>query len=184
MRVPSDETSSGALRVVWTGDSETDCVEICHDLQLASIEYRVSQTSVGLSGRMGVRWKFAIGVSSLDYEAARKALGLGVQPNGPIDENLELRDTAATTSDAHLDQAKVNAKAYLRRWRPEDATTKIWSQSSSDTSSIVELSLTENLIRYRMERGKDGLRQYFVLPKDESRAREILRQIARGEPPA
>jgi hypothetical protein len=133
---------------------------------------------------MGVSWKFAIGVSNSDYEAAKRALGLDVQLNGSADEDLELRDTAATTDGAGPDEAKVRARAYLRRWRPEDATIKVWSQSASDTSSIVELSLKENLIRFRIERGKDGMRQYFVLPNDEFRAREILRQIERGEPPA
>jgi hypothetical protein len=184
MRPPSGETWGGALRVVWTGDSEADCVETCRDLQLAGVEYRVSQTPVGLRGRMGVSWKFAIGVSSFDYEAAKRALGLDAQANGSADENLELRDTAATTDGARPDEAEVPTRAYLRRWRPQDATIKVWSQSASNTSSIVELSLTENLIRYRIERGKDGTRQYFVLPKDEFRAREILRQIQRGEPPA
>ena len=79
MKPPSDGTRGAALRVVWTGDSETDCVEICRDLQLAGLEYRVSQTAAGLSGRMGVSWKFAIGVSSTDYEAAKTALGLNIQ---------------------------------------------------------------------------------------------------------
>jgi hypothetical protein len=184
MRAPSDWTGGGALRVVWTGDDETDCVEICRDLQLAGIEYRVSQTPVGLRGRMGVSWKFAIGVSSFDYEAAKRALGLDEQANDSSDENLELSDTAATTDGARPDEAEVRAGAYLRKWCPEDATIKVWSQGASDTSSFVELSLTENLIRYRIERGKDGMRQYFVLPKDEFRAREILRQIEKGEPPA
>lgn len=184
MRAPSGGTWGGALRVVWTGDSETDCVEICRDLQLAGIEYRVSQTPVGLSGRMGVSWKFAIGVSSSDYEAAKSALGLDVQVNRSTDENFELRETATTTDGARPGEAEVRGGAYLRRWRPEDATVKVWSQSASDTSSIVELSLTENLIHYRIERGKDGMRQYFVLPEDEFRAREILRQIEKGEPPA
>lgn len=184
MRTPSDGIRAGALRVVWTGDSETDCVEICRDLQLADIEYRVSQTPVGLRGRMGVSWKFAIGVSSFDYDAAKRALGLDVQANDSTDENLELRDTAANADGTRPDEAEVRAGAYLRRWRPEDATIKVWSQSASDTSSIVELSLKENLIRYRIDRGKDGMRQYFVLPKDELRAREILREIESGEPPA
>jgi hypothetical protein len=183
MPAPSDGTRDGALRVVWTGDSETDCVEICRDLQLAGIEYRVSQTPVGLSGRMGVDWKFAIGVSSFDYEAAKRALGLDRQDDDSTGENLELSDTSAMTGDVRPDEARVHAGDYLRRWRPEDATVRVWSQSASDRSSIVELSLTENVIHYRIERGKDGMRQYFVLPEDESRAREILRQIEKGEPP-
>jgi len=171
----------GALRVVWTGDSETDCVEICRDLQSANIEYRVSQTPVGLSGRMGVDWKFAIGVSSSDYKAARSALGLDIAVDDSTGENLELKDTAATAGDVRPNETKVPAGDYLKRWRPQDATIKVWSET--DRPSIVELSLKENLIHYRIERGKDGMRQYFVHPKDEFRAREILRQIESGEPP-
>ncbi len=36
---------SETFRVVWDGDSETDCVEACRELQLAAIEYRVSTFS-------------------------------------------------------------------------------------------------------------------------------------------
>jgi len=50
------------FRLFWTGDDETDCVEICRDLMSAGVEYRVSQEPVGLSGRMGVTWRFEIGV--------------------------------------------------------------------------------------------------------------------------
>ena len=175
MRPPPEATLGGALRIVWTGDSETDCVEICRDLQLADIEYRVSQTPAGLSGRMGVSWKFAVAVSGSDYEAAKSALGLDGQVNDSTD---------ATSGDVRPDEAKVRAGEYLKRWRPEDATIKVWSQSASDTSSIVGLSLTENLIRYRLSRSEDGTRKYFVRPEDETRAHEIIRDIEKGEPPS
>jgi hypothetical protein len=132
---------------------------------------------------MGVTWKFEIGVSSSDHKAAKEALGLDAEDEGATNQNLELRETTSTTDGASAGEAKTRAEAYLKRWRPEDATVKVWSQRASDTSSVVELSLKENLIHYRIERGRDGMRQYFVVPEDEFRAREILGQIAKGEPP-
>jgi hypothetical protein len=48
-------------------------------------------------------------------------------------------------------------------------------QKRADDSSIVELSLNTNLIRFKSERQDDGTVKLFVLPEDESRAREIVR---------
>jgi len=171
-----------ALRVVWTGDSETDCVEICRDLQSAGIEYRVSQTAVGRSGRMGVIWRFKIGVFGADYESAKEVLGLNVVEGGPVEGSLELYDPTAMTEDAKPSGTVARADEYLKPWRPEDETVGVWTESSS--SSIIELALTENMIHYRIGYVKDGARKYFVLPQDEFRAREIVRQIERGEPPS
>lgn len=45
------------------------------------------------------------------------------------------------------------------------------------------MALRENLIHYRLQRAENGAWRLFVLPEDEPRAREILREIERGEPP-
>lgn len=169
------------LQLFWTGDSETDCVEICRDLMSAGVEYRVSQEPVGLSGRLGVTWRFQIGVPRSQFELAKQAAGWAVEKE-PDDPGLELNEDSAITTEIEHDHGR-SATAYLKRWSPEDATIEIGSQRASDKSSIIELSLGENLIRYRMDQEKTGARKYFVLPEDEARAREILRQIQKGEPP-
>ena len=90
----------------------------------------------------------------------------------------------ATESDDKPTQNDVYLKrAYLKHWLPEDAIVEIFSQNAADTSSIVELSLRENLIRYRCDLQKDGSRKFFVLPEDEYRAREIVHEIKDGTPP-
>ena len=60
-------------------------------------------------------------------------------------------------------------------------TVEIWSQVALDT--IVEMALRENLVHYRLQRTENGAYKLFVLPEDAPRAREILCQIERGEPP-
>jgi len=169
------------LQLFWTGDSETDCVEICGDLMSAGVEYRVSQEPVGLAGRMGVAWRCQIGVPRSQFELAKQAAGWAIEKE-PDDQGFELNEDGAITIETEHERGR-NAVDYLKRWSPEDATIEICSQRASDKSSIIELSLRENLIHCRIDREKTGTHKYFVLPEDEARAREILRQIEKGEPP-
>jgi hypothetical protein len=90
---------------------------------------------------------------------------------------LELPAAENSTADE-----TVGGDSYLGKWHPEDATVEVWSQSAENTSSLVELSLKENLIRFRSH-SQDGTRKFFVLPEDESRAREIVREIRVSVPP-
>lgn len=181
VRKQDSENGTDAFRVIWSGDSETDCVELCLDLQLAGVEYRASQQPVGLANRMGVLWKFEIRVPRSEYGLARQTLGLSTDDELE-DKGLEPEDSPFTTMASDLAHGE-STEAYLKHWDVSAAVVKVWSQSSTDSSSIIELSLKENLIHYRKVRGKDGTREYFVLPKDEFRTREILRQIEKGEPP-
>jgi hypothetical protein len=174
---------SETFRVVWNGDSETDCVEVCRELQLAAIQYEVSQQPVSRSGRMGVIWKFEVMVLDSDYELAKEALGLGEDGNETEEQEFEIEENVASISQETSHQNQQKALSYLRKWRPDDANVEVWSQNTSDTSSIVKLSLTENLIHFRLERADNGTLKYFVLPEDEYRAREILREIKNGDPP-
>jgi len=179
VKVAADETKH--FQLFWTGDSESDCVEICRDLMAAGVEYRVSQQPVGLSGRMGVDWKFRIGILRSQFQLAKEAAGWAVE-KAPDDQEVELKEDSAIANKTEQDHGRIAAE-YLKRWSPEDATIEICSRPSSDESSTIGLSLTENLIHFRVDTEKIGTRKYFVLPKDEHRAREILRQIEQGEPP-
>ncbi len=48
---------------------------------------------------------------------------------------------------------------------------------------MIEMSLKENRINYRVEEQGEELKKIFVLPEDETRAREIVREIVDGVPP-
>jgi hypothetical protein len=72
-------------------------------------------------------------------------------------------------------------------WYPEDATVEVWSRLDSDVAFnkgwMIELALKENRILSRADVREDGTRSVFVRPEDESRAREIVREIVEGAPP-
>jgi hypothetical protein len=160
------------LRKVWSGDSQSDCVEFCREFKEAGIEYEVVQIPTGPGSGMGATWRFEIKVPHHLWKRAQQL----VKENP--DEIVELPpDPRRTKQD---DAVKRN---YLRRLHPDDAIIEIFSTNPKDESSMVELSLRTNLIRFRRELQDDGTVRLFVLPEDESRAREIIREIEEGKPP-
>lgn len=67
-------------------------------------------------------------------------------------------------------------------WFPEDATENVWSGAAEDRGDFLVAALHENGIRCRLDKNarRDEL---FVLPDDEARAREIIREIVEGQAP-
>ena len=88
----------------------------------------------------------------------------------PADPRLTVMDDAAR-------------QTYLREFHPEDAVAEISSENPENHSHTVKLSLQTNLIRFRAEVLDDGSVKLFVLPEDESRAREIVSEIKECKPP-
>jgi hypothetical protein len=67
-------------------------------------------------------------------------------------------------------------------WFPEDATVKVWSTEKGDPSDFLVAALHENGIRCRLEKSGSQA-ELSVLPEDEERAREIVREVVEGIPP-
>jgi len=68
------------------------------------------------------------------------------------------------------------------RWFEEDATAKVWETEKGEPSDFLVAALHENGIHCRVDR--EGSRAALhVLPEDESRARELVREIVEGQAP-
>jgi hypothetical protein len=88
-------------------------------------------------------------------------------------------------SDAEAESASggdVRAAEASGSWYPEDATALVWDGDAADWRNMIEMSLKENDIRMRWEM-KGGKPQLFVMPEDEVRAKEIVREILEGQAP-
>lgn len=67
-------------------------------------------------------------------------------------------------------------------WFEEDATASVWSTETSESSDFLVAALHENGIRCRVDR--EGSRAtLYVLPDDENRAQEIVREVKEGQAP-
>lgn len=66
-------------------------------------------------------------------------------------------------------------------WTSDDAGVEIWSGEDESVCKIVAASLTENDIGYRSKNAKQGM-TIRVLPENQQRAREIVREIVEETP--
>ena len=174
-------------RLIWKGNDESKCVALCRELMKADIPYKVAQVPVEAKFNMRVKRRYEIGVPYADSQQAKDLLGIGgdfadaCYDLDDEDETEEGSDGDELRVDDTPPDAEVRSDSYLKHWYPEDATVEVWSQDGDDISGGVPMALKENLIHCRVDH-HDGLCKAFVMPEDEARAREIVREIVEGLP--
>lgn len=163
---------------VWSGNDEESCVAVCGSLMEADIPYRVLEQN-----RQDLRSRerhFEIWVSTSDMQIAKEIANEGAVDFDDSEEDQAIMELPARDD---LPAEEVHGDWNPRDWYPEDATSEVWSGNPKKWGSQVEMSLRENRINYRVTMENDALKRVFVMPEDEARAREIVREIVEGAPP-
>ncbi|HXY24029.1 MAG TPA: hypothetical protein VEI73_05230 [Candidatus Acidoferrum sp.] len=163
----------------------TSCADACLALRDAGIPYRVKELPRGLDRRMESLSEFQIAVPDGQFKRAKELLGiqvaLGEEADFPDDDEVQAAMELPAADDQAVDEIRDDSKS--EDWYPEDASVEIWSGDNRKSGQIIEMSLRENGIHFRAE-AQPGLQlRIFVLPVDEARAREIVREIVEGAPP-
>ena len=107
---------------------------------------------------------------------ARSTLGRGEERESVAGQFPEEHDLDEQSETNRPDWDPTN-------WNPQEATLGVWSSEQSYPGEMIEMALRENQIHARLENA-DGRYAIFVLPEDESRAREIVKEVVEGAPPA
>jgi hypothetical protein len=98
----------------------------------------------------------------------------------------EERESAAAAApeepDADEQSGNILSGRDPRNWNPEEATVQVWLGEQSYPGEMIEMALRENQIHARFEKG-NGRNAIYVLPEDEIRAREIVKEVVEGVPP-
>lgn len=130
----------------------------------------------------------------LPYEKQRVTASRTISPWLPASRGFawSSRDRAEeTTPQPESTSEQPSADSFVQEpcsdwdpdgWHPEDATAEVWSEGSPEFSDMLGSSLKENQIHFRFTQS-GGKRRLFVLREDESRAREIVREVVEGVPP-
>jgi hypothetical protein len=166
------------LEKVWSGDDQQSCVSICTRLRNADIPYRVSEQN-----RQDLRVReqyFVIFVSPSDVQMATETAHEGKFDFDDSEQDQAIMELPARDD---LPVEEVHGDGDPKNWYPEDATLEVWGGNPKDKGFVVEMSLKENRINYRVVMESDELKRVFVMPEDEARAREIVREIVEGTPP-
>ena len=106
---------------------------------------------------------------------ARAAIGGGEEPESVVAPTSEEPDVDGQSEAGRRDWDPGD-------WNAEEATAEGWSGEQSYLGQMIEMALRENQIHARFEKA-EGRNAIFVLPEDEARAREIVREVVEGTPP-
>ena len=104
------------------------------------------------------------------------------RPGGEETEETTQADTEAEEPAFENVSEESRANWEPGNWHPEDATVEIWEGELAEMGELLAASLCENRIHARVAEAK-GAHRLFVLPGDEVRAREIVREVVEGVPP-
>jgi hypothetical protein len=182
-QLPSaDESAEGeagddSLDLLWRGTQGGVFNEIGLALEEAGIHYNQEKLDARLTFSSGYA-PLDIWVPAAELEAARKVL----------DETLARinQPVAQTSTDAPVvaDEGDwEEVVAAVEDLHPEDAVAQVWSGEEERMSLFLKSCLATNGIGCYVDEGESGTFSVRVLPGDEARAKEIVRQVVEGIPP-
>ena len=197
---PSESADSAAtggtsFAPVWSGSDTRKLAEICEELDRQKIPTRTLRREDRLFNPTA-HAPFEVYVPMDRMTAARKAINgadATEDDSEPISESDSLEIPAEEGSpDDDGDDGYEEERGELRNLDPEDATAEIWSGDDVDLAAMITSSLRENHIPCLSDSDTPepqsaseemSSTRLFVLPEDEKRAKEIVREIVDAAPP-
>jgi hypothetical protein len=179
--------SSDAPELLWSGTDSSAEGAIVEALKAAKISHH---TTISEGGALPGLSKpvYAILIHARDRVAGRAALDDARRKAQlpETDENEDpddLESALPIPAEQETDDSTSAAPDYVPEdFDPEDATIEVWSGTDAEMGRVLKDSLRENGIGCTIAKGEAGHR-LAVLPSDEARAREIIREVVDASPP-
>jgi hypothetical protein len=187
-------SESGGFALVWAGGNPQEHEAIHEAFEHAGIDARTIRAEEHLI----LAWshaRFEIWVPVEQAEQAREELRqLGSEDEPEADESAASEIPAEDDEPEGESDGEREVRARGKA-DPEAATAEAWAGGDAEMGAMIRASLRENGIYFsagpdkpdgpepRSESEGAPTEGIFVLPEDEARAREIVREIVEGTPP-
>lgn len=172
-----DERGEDPICTFWKGDDPRIHVELCEILDRAGIPHTTLRRSDHLFN-LTTKSAFQLGIPFSCFE---KAEALVKEAYGS-DEDFEKGEFSPAALPESVAEQVSQENWDPDEWYPEDATVEVWSSGELDLTEMLTACLRENQI-HSCSAAEAGRQKLYVLPEDEARAREIVRQVMEGAPP-
>jgi len=164
------------IELVWRGGDPGAVSEVIHTLRDAGIRHHVQATNDHLVFELGMpRPKYAVRTFASDAARAKELLS-DIYEASPF---VGMEASALTLGDEPVEQT-----APAHAWKPSAASVGIWSGEDGALAKLLQDCLRENSIGVRCEGQSPGTIWLRVMPVDEAKAREIIREVREASPPA
>jgi hypothetical protein len=168
----------------WKGNDARVCAELCTVLDEAGIPHKTIHRQDHLFN-LNNQSPYELGVPASLYEKAELAIKEAFGTDETTGEDAVALLPAPDRNPADFEKGLRDAIADANEWLgpryPEDATVEVWAGENVDTKEMIEISLRENDVLNRSEE-EEGQHKVLVLPEDEARAKEIVREVVEGTP--
>jgi hypothetical protein len=178
---PQEKIPSEDVRIVsvWQGDDPSECERVKGALENAGIEF-LDWESKNYELFIPSGSKLEIWVSTSDRDAARKII---LDEEGLIDPDELTPEGIEALTLPESDQPDTRGPQDLSiEWREDDPTVAIWTGESEALADNLAMCLREVGIASRKHE-EAGRWSLDVRTEQESRAREIVREVVEASPP-
>jgi len=163
----------------WKGDDPRVHAELCELFAEQGIPCKSIRRQDHLFN-WNTKSAFEIGVPLSKFDQAEAV----IKEAYGGDEEPSPEEVARTMELPEIAEPREAHPAWdLGEWYPEDATLEVWAGGQLEMGELLAASLGENQIHSRVAQAMGACR-LFVMPVDETRAREIVREVVEGVPPA
>ena len=182
---PSKPDPQDGLEVVsvWEGNDPSEYASVKDALEKAGIPV-IDQESAGYFIFPSMRPKTEIYVSSINLEQAKKVLldleawDDGEEMTEGERESLELPESDIPDSNEQTSLAPDSAD----NWDEDDPVAEVWNGDKEEFADTLTVCLREIGIGSR-KITEAGHWRLVVRPEQESRAREVVREVVEASPP-
>ena len=172
---------AGDVRLVsvWEGNDPSECERIKAALESAGIEF-LDRDSKNFDLFIPLGSKLEIFVSTADRDAARKII---LDDDGLIDPDELTPEGIESLTLPESDQPDSDGPQGLSvQWNEDDPTVAVWTGESEALADNLVMCLREIGIASR-KLGEAGRWDLVVRPEQQSRAKEIVREVVEASPP-
>jgi hypothetical protein len=170
-----DRQQNEPIVMVWRGGDPLAVSEVVNRLREAGIRHHVQVTNDHLVFELGMpRPKYAVRVFASDVSKAMELLA-------DIRESLPF---GLSFTPVLEEEPVASPERSTQPWNPAAATVEVWSGEDASLTELLEACLRENLIGVRRTGREPGTLRLFVTGRDETAAREIIREVREARPPA
>jgi hypothetical protein len=161
---------------LWAGDHPDICERLVQELAKSDINYFAERRSGGIRYGPMDEPRFRVYVLESEVERATNVVKsvegeFREDPSARIDGIEAIRRGSSRTSQASDD------------WHPEDRGVEVWSGSNPNLAEFLKESMRANEIGFRVSGDLEAQQRLEVRTEDETRAREIVREVIEGTPP-